>query len=258
MDNIYYVYAYIDPRNEKIFYIGKGKSTRMYVHLRSGMLKTDTPKNNLIKEILNNGLKPKIIKLEKNLTEKEALAKEIEWIKKIGKDNLTNKTIGGQGVSGLPSPFKGKYHSEEAKQKMRESKLGSLNPQYGKPRSEEALNKFIDKMSGKNHPFYGKKRDKETKQKISQKLKGTELTEEQKQQRSKTMKNLWNNNQFKRKQFQGCQNPNYKKLEDEIINKIIDYYQNKKYSIFKISKELTISRFKIQSILIEHGLIERK
>ena len=31
---MYYVYALIDPRNNKIFYIGKGLNNRMYVHLQ--------------------------------------------------------------------------------------------------------------------------------------------------------------------------------------------------------------------------------
>ena len=28
----YYTYTLIDPRNEKIFYVGKGQKTRMYDH----------------------------------------------------------------------------------------------------------------------------------------------------------------------------------------------------------------------------------
>lgn len=284
MNKIYYVYEYIDPRNNKVFYVGKGKGNRLTTHLRKSSLTKDTPKSKLIKEILNEGLSPIIQKVKENLTEEESLQYEMELIKFYGKENLTNETTGGQGTSGRTSPLKGKklsnetklkmsqsrmghigykgflgkHHSEESKQKMRESKLGPLNPQYGKPRGEEALKKFKEKISGENHPMYNKHHTEQTREKISTALKGTKLTEEQKQQRSETMKNLWDNNQFKRKQLKGSQNPNYKKLEEEIINKIIDYFQNKKYSIFKISKELNISRFKVQSILIEYKLMEGK
>ncbi len=31
--NKYYVYELIDPRNSKIFYVGKGKEKRMYSHI---------------------------------------------------------------------------------------------------------------------------------------------------------------------------------------------------------------------------------
>jgi len=31
----YYVYALIDPRNKKVFYVGKGKGNRIYAHVEA-------------------------------------------------------------------------------------------------------------------------------------------------------------------------------------------------------------------------------
>ena len=187
---IYYVYAYIDPRNNKIFYIGKGKNYRWRFHLRPKMLEKDNPKNRLIREITASGLSPIVEKLEENLSEETALQREREWIVKIGKENLTNQTIGGQGVSGFSS-FKGRKHTEQTKRLLRELRLGKNNPMYGKKRSEESIQKAVAATSGELHWCYGKQRSEVTKKKISNKLKGSKLTDEQKKQRSESMRKVW-------------------------------------------------------------------
>jgi hypothetical protein len=191
MNNIYYVYSYKDPRTNNIFYIGKGKDYRWKRHLGKKMLERDNPKNRIIKEILSIGLFPIIEKLEENLTEEESFVKEQEWIKLIGKENLTNRTSGGQGVSGLIGPWTGKHHSDETKQLLRELRLGENNPNYGKKRSPEAIEKFKANHSGNKHWNYGKSRPIETREKIRNKLKGIQLTEDQKLQRKESMKKVW-------------------------------------------------------------------
>jgi hypothetical protein len=110
----FYVYVYLDPRKIGIFcyddlkfgyepfYIGKGKKNRCNNGIKD---KKKCLKVSKIKSIINDGFYPIIMKLDINLSEKEAFNNEIAYIKKIGRKNiesgpLTNMTDGGDGTSG--------------------------------------------------------------------------------------------------------------------------------------------------------------
>ena len=84
----YYVYLYIDPRNDQIFYVGKGRGNRAFSHLRA---KSKSEKNLRISDIQNDGLQPRIEILVHGL-EDESTARKIEAsiIDLLGIDNLTN------------------------------------------------------------------------------------------------------------------------------------------------------------------------
>jgi len=71
----YYVYILIDPRNNKIFYVGKGKGNRINQHLLGTLNdKThETEKIKKIREIQNSGLEVKHIVLRHELTKKKHL-----------------------------------------------------------------------------------------------------------------------------------------------------------------------------------------
>lgn len=90
MNNNYYVYVYIDPRNYEEFYYGKGKGNRKQAHLND---EADTKKTKIIKAIQKDGLKPIIKVVAKDLTEQEAFLIEKTLIWKLGK-NLTNISSG--------------------------------------------------------------------------------------------------------------------------------------------------------------------
>jgi len=87
----YYVYAYLDPRNHSVFYIGKGRDNRAFEHLYDD---SETTKTQMIAELKKAGLEPWIDILVYGLTEKEALRVEAVCIDLIGLDKLTNLVKG--------------------------------------------------------------------------------------------------------------------------------------------------------------------
>ncbi|MES2930776.1 MAG: GIY-YIG nuclease family protein [Patescibacteria group bacterium] len=86
----YYVYVYIDPRNFEDFYYGKGKGNRKNAHLKDD---SDSEKSQRIKAIQKLGLQPIIRVIAKDLTEREAFLIEKTLIWKLGR-TLTNKSSG--------------------------------------------------------------------------------------------------------------------------------------------------------------------
>ncbi len=89
----YYVYAYIDPRDGKLFYVGKGRGGRALAHLGTG----DPRKARILRELRRGGLKPRIDILRYGLSEKEALLIEAAAIDLLGVPQLTNR-VRGHGV----------------------------------------------------------------------------------------------------------------------------------------------------------------
>jgi uncharacterized protein len=94
----YYVYVYIDPRNNEEFYYGKGKGSRKEAHLND---KTTSRKAMRIKEIKDAGFEPIIRVIAKNLTEKQALLVEKTLIWKF-EQTLLNEATGHFGKQFRP------------------------------------------------------------------------------------------------------------------------------------------------------------
>ena len=168
----FYVYAHINLVTNKIFYIGKGKGDRAYTkesrnpHWHNTVKKYDY----------------EVLILDDNLAEEEAFNLEKRYIFMLGVNNLTNMTLGGEGVSGLK-------HSEETKQKMKGNQY-----RKGIPHSEETKKKMSEMRNGKT---FGPMSD-EIKTKISKskkgkvaRNKGVPMSEEQKQKQSIAMKERW-------------------------------------------------------------------
>ncbi len=88
----HYVYTLRDPRDGKVFYVGKGKGTRMLHHEKDAYKgrSPNTAKCLLILEIHRAGLRVITEKVHEHLHEREALDKEKHLINEIGLGNLTN------------------------------------------------------------------------------------------------------------------------------------------------------------------------
>lgn len=163
--NIFYVYCYIDPRDNIPFYVGKGKNTRYLDHLSEA---TNKKKHNSkvfkIREITSEGLTPTIIKIEENLSEEYAFDLEIKLIAELGRLDsgtgvLCNRTDGGEGVSGhsqgplseerkLKNSLYSKniHWTEERKLKLSNDRTGEGNPMYGKHHTEAYKSILVSRL----------------------------------------------------------------------------------------------------------------
>lgn len=86
----FYVYVYIDPRDFKPFYYGKGQGSRKDAHLFDHL---EGGKSALIATIRKEGLEPIVRVLARNLTEEQALIIETTLIWQF-RDSLTNRING--------------------------------------------------------------------------------------------------------------------------------------------------------------------
>jgi len=88
----YYVYVYIHPETEQVFYVGKGRGNRAFEHANGD---GDTPHDKVIRELLAHNLEPRIEILIHGLeNESVALAVEMAAIDLLGLENLTNRMHG--------------------------------------------------------------------------------------------------------------------------------------------------------------------
>lgn len=102
----FYVYGLIDPRNNQIFYIGKGSGNRVFEHEREelGSSESENLKLKTIAEIKAIGLDVHKIIINSNLTESEAFAAEASLINAfnyIGDVKLTNIVAGHHSFEAL-------------------------------------------------------------------------------------------------------------------------------------------------------------
>jgi hypothetical protein len=73
----YYVYVLVDPRSNKIFYVGKGIGNRVFNHVACSLDETqDSDKLNIIREITQDGDTVKHFIVRHDLTESEAFLVE--------------------------------------------------------------------------------------------------------------------------------------------------------------------------------------
>jgi hypothetical protein len=97
--NGFYVYALVDPRDDKVFYIGKGNGNRVFSHeIESGKSeKNEKKKIKKIHEIEDNGYSVKRLIVNWGLSEKEAFVAEaslINLLKCMPEIKLTNEVSG--------------------------------------------------------------------------------------------------------------------------------------------------------------------
>jgi hypothetical protein len=101
----YYVYLYVNPLDNSIFYVGKGKGNRVFDHLKNV---GENEKTSIIQEIRDSGKQPKIEILIHGLPDEEtAFRIESAVIDVIGVNNLAN------GIRGWRSGYYGRMDVEQ-------------------------------------------------------------------------------------------------------------------------------------------------
>lgn len=175
MDSInnFYIYIYLDPRKPGNYnydhlsftfepiYVGKGKGNRDMYHYKYYCDNEILYRK--LKKIKELDLEPIIMRITENLSEADALSKETELIKSIGRLNLNegtlcNLTNGGEGSAGLMQTL-------EHKQKNSIKNQGTYEERYGIETASRL--KKIRSAQLKNNT-YGKNISSEGRKKISE------------------------------------------------------------------------------------------
>lgn len=141
---IYYVYELINSLDDKVFYVGKGKGRRMYIHENRAnrvlLTKGENKKlRNKIHSIWNKNGSIKYNQIYFTNCSLDAYNKETDRIKEIGLKNLCNLIIypftPEAAYNKRSKEMMGTKHSEYTKNKIRNSLLGHIV-------SEETRNKI--------------------------------------------------------------------------------------------------------------------
>lgn len=92
----WYVYVYVDPRDRRIFYVGKGRRGRVLTHLTA---QGESRKVRTIEELRTAGLEPRLEVLAHGLADEEtAYRVEAAVIDSLGLERLTNEVRGWRSV----------------------------------------------------------------------------------------------------------------------------------------------------------------
>lgn len=151
---IYYIYALIDPRDDRIRYVGKASNIKRRFSQHCSIQREKNHRANWLTKLRSLELEPTLKIIEEcggsNWSERETYW--IRYYRELGCD-LVNATGGGEGATGriitdetrrkMGKASKGRTHSEETKRKMSKAKKG-------KKHSEEHCLKMSEIRRGKN------------------------------------------------------------------------------------------------------------
>ena len=145
MGNKTFIYILLDNKNN-IRYVGKSDNPnkRLKKHINESK-KNKTHKEKWIQSLLNNNSTPELLVIDEvNINEWSFW--ETYWISqfKAWGFKLTNSTIGGEGGSGYK-------HTDEAKEKMRQNRLGKTTSEETKQKQSIATKEYA-----KNNPNFNK------------------------------------------------------------------------------------------------------
>lgn len=194
----YYVYHIINPKTGSIIYVGKGTGNRYKQHLTDKKEYASNKRlNGYIRNLMEEGNPPKIIKVAENLTEFDAYELEEEHIKQYGRIGfdeggiLLNILESGRPPSakGEDHPWYGRKHKPESIEKAKQTI--KLKRQQGLIPSRRGF-KHTEEAKEKNRQAHlGKKRTPEAIEKTRQANLGRPQTDFQKQRAREANQRIW-------------------------------------------------------------------
>jgi hypothetical protein len=134
----YYLYYLIDPNNDTIRYVGVTfrPKLRYQEHLNCAC-KLKSHKDRWINNLLKNNQKPIFKIVSEASTKEEILNREIESIKEL--QNLTNSTTGGEYF----------HYTPDVINKIKKNNKGINNPNYGNTWNDEQKKKQAEKYKNR-------------------------------------------------------------------------------------------------------------
>lgn len=143
---ITHIYVLIDPRDDRVRYVGKSNTPRkrLYRHILN-CNESISHKNNWIKLLLKNNLRP-YVKVIDDVPKDDWQFYEEYWIEQFRQwgVKLTNSTSGGDGANGYK-------HRDESKRKMSKSHTGKKLSKKHKKSISESVKKYA-----KENPNYNR------------------------------------------------------------------------------------------------------
>lgn len=159
--NEYYVYEHYRPDTGTCFYVGKGKGKRAWdmKHMRNRHHMA------IVSKLTSMGFSVDVRIISRDMTSETALALEIERIAFYGVENLSNMTLGGDGMSNpsdelrkkMSESQKRRFSDPEEKKKMISRLVGRKawnkgKSTKGRPHSPETIEKLKAAARGRIIP----------------------------------------------------------------------------------------------------------
>jgi len=135
---VFYVYTIVDPRKEKIFYVGKGMEKRPFAHAAEARTDCDCKKCKYVRDVWAAGYSVRVDYVYETTDERDAPLHEKQLIVNIGLRRLCNKRPGciSVQVKGWNDPVAEAEHREfmyridqdRLTEMRRRLEAGELNP----------------------------------------------------------------------------------------------------------------------------------
>ena len=122
----YYVYELVDPRNAKVFYVGKGKNARVDAHEAEAKKGINSPKCDRIRDIWSEGMSVLKRRVASFADEQEAFDFEADLIEEYGLDSLTNLIPGGGSPRGAPTVYQDRILVRVAAEGINRTRNGEI------------------------------------------------------------------------------------------------------------------------------------